>query len=239
MRRNDKMSQIIKLKTKELTSYISFLKRISAIGDDFLVKGDMWIPSIKSESNTPGTHIGKDPMLNRIYKSDQNFEYTKFTCSRLKDTLTSLSEDMPKGRDRDIFLEVNNTELIIHVNDVQWVVASKYIEDTLDMFPNYNMFDELITSYNWTSFEPSILEQINNYCPASLRTYVDGTDEMTTVRLAKNLFKLSGVRKKKLDYTGEFSVVNTPLFDNTVANLVIHMVYPNIECIHSYYIRKY
>lgn len=232
------MTHRLKLTSKELTLYINFLKRIKAVGNDFLIKGDMWIPCIKTESNSPGVHIGRDPILTGLYENEDT-EYKRYTCSHLSETVDSLKNDMPKGKKTDIFIEVSETEISLHVNDVTWVIVSEYIEGTEDFCPEYSMFEDIIEKHNWSCFMEDTLQNLNDYHPVSVIGKVDGTDETTTIRLAKNLFKLSGVKKKKIDYSGEYSIKNTSLFDETVASLTIHMMYPNIECVHLYYIRKY
>lgn len=211
---------------------------MKSVGNDFLIKGDIWTPSIRNESNTPGIHIGRDPVLYGLYR-DEGMGYTRYTCSHLEDTVLSLKDDMPKGKKQGISIEITESEILLTVNDVQWVIASKYIESTDDFCPEYSMFDDILKNNSWSRFLTDTLQQLNDYHPVSVIGKVDGTDETTTVRLAKNLFKLSGVKKKNIDFSGEYSLKNTELFDKTVASLIIHMTYPNIECAHLYYIRKY
>lgn len=226
------------LKSKELTLYINFLKRIKSVGNDFLIKGDIWIPSIKTDSNSPGLHIGRDPILTKLY-SNKDIVYSKYTCSHLDCTIESLKTDMPKGKKQLMFVEITEQEISLNVNDIKWVIASKYVDNTEDFCPQYSMFDDILKSHNWSSFLNETLQSMNDYHPVSIIGTVNGTDEKTTVRLAKNLFKLSGVKKKIIDYRGEYSLNDTNEFDETVAKLILHMVYPNIECVHMYYIRKY
>ena len=232
------MTHKLTLTSKELTLYINFLKRLKNIGSDFLIKGDIWTPSVKTESNTPGIHMGRDPILSKLYSST-DIQYTKYTCSHLDCTVDTLKTDMPKGKKQCIFIEITEKEISLYVNDVQWVIASKYLEGTNDFCPQYSMFDDILANHNWSSFLTDTLQRMNDYHPVSIIGNIDGTDERTTVRLAKNLFKLSGVKKKIIDYCGEYMLSNTDTFDETVAQLTLHMIYPNIECAHIYYIRKY
>ena len=227
------------LTSKELTGYISFLKRLNSIGNDFLIKGDIWLPCIKNEKNTPGTHIGRDPILTKLYNTD-DMVYSKYTCSHLEDTLNSLKNDMPKGRKTSRTLEITDTEISIQINDdIQWVIASKYIESTDDFCPEWSMFNDILQNRLWSELSNETLQNINDYHPVSIFGRIADTEEITKIRLAKNLFKLSGVRKRVVDFSGEYSLKNTSLFDETVADLAIHMNYPAIECVHLYYIRKY
>ena len=239
MFRRTEMTHRLTLTSKELTLYINFLKRLKSIGNDFLIKGDIWTPSIKTVSNSPGTHISRDPILTKIYSSEEDIQYTRYTCSNLDCTIESLKTDMPKGKKQGIAVEMTEQEISLYVNDTQWVIASKYLDSTEDFCPQYSMFGDIIKEHNWSSFLKDTLQCINDYHPVSIIGKVDGTDEKTTIRLAKNLFKLSGVKKKSIDYCGEYSVTDTKEFDETVAKLTLHMIYPNIECAHIYYIRKY
>ena len=229
------------LKSKELTSYIDFLKRMKELGSSFLVKGDVWVPSEKNDKNTPGIHIGKDPLLHEYYTQEANSVYTKFTCCRLEDTLASIAE--VKGRKTLILLEITQDELSLYINDTQWVIASKFIaETTPDLCPEINDFDSYISSYdNWYDFSDETLQALIDSHPVTVYGTIDGTDEKTPVRLAKKLMKLRGVGCRKLDHSGQYTITKSDqsVFDDSVCKLIMHMKYTKIECINIYYIRKY
>ena len=228
------------LSSKMLTSYVDFLKRMKLLGDDFLVKEDMWIPCIKTENNSPGIHIGKDPMYD-IQGWDKQGNVIgirrNYRCSNLSDTIKSICS--VKGRKTDIILEYTDNELSLYINDTQWVIASKRTSDTVDMCPEYNTFQDILSKDSeWYEIEKSTLEAIQVGHPVTIIGKITGCDETTPIRLARSLLPLTGV-VRSVEYTGEYTLVQSTKFDSTVADLCVHMVYPKIECAHIYYIRKY
>lgn len=227
------------LSSKELTAYIDFLKRMKELGNDFLIKGNMWIPSIKTSSNTPGLHIGRDVMLSNYYESPE-YGYRKYTCSHLEETIESLKT--LKGRRTDIMFEMTDSEMSLYVNGCQWVVASQYLEDTVDFCPSFSMFEDILDKYScWTEISYDTLDALIAGHPVTIKGTVEDSGEETSVRLAKKLMKLRGVGCRKVDHTGEYTLINaeSDMFDNTIAKLIIHMKYTKIECINMYYLRKY
>ena len=227
------------LSSKELTAYIDFLKRMKDLGSDFLVKGNMWIPSVKTDSNSPGLHIGKDVMLSEYYDTP-DAQYRKYTCSHLVETIESLKTI--KGRKTSIIFEATESEISLYVNDCQWVIASAFLEDTVDFCPDFTMFEDILEKYSgWTELQYGILDALINGHPVTVIGTIEGTNETTAVRLAKKLMKLRGNGCRKVDHTGEYTLINadSTVFDETIARLIIHMKYTKIECINMYYIRKY
>lgn len=218
------------LRSKELTSYTDFLKRMKTLGDNFLVKGDMWIPSVKEPCNTPGIHIGQDPILKKCLE-----HHVKLTCSHLSDTI---AEFPTKGKKTDMYFELTNKELSLYINGDQYVIASEYLPETEDFCPEFDDFGSIQNvSSKWYAFTDSTLQALINGSSITISGTLN--DETIPIRLAKKSMKLRGVQCRKLDHHGEYTLVETNLFDDSVCELIIHMVYSKIECVNIYYIRKY
>lgn len=224
------------LKSKQLSNYISFLKKLKSVGTDFLVKGDMWIPSIKE---IPGVHVGRDPMLSEYYELSES-KYIKYTCSHLKETLREL--DNIKGRKTYIAFEMTETELSIYVNNDQFVIASKYVEETDDFCPRYDYFNSIISAFSsWHSFNNNTLQALLDSHPVTITGVIEETGETTAIRLSKRLMKLRGDQCRKLDHSGEYVISSKTDFDfdDSVCRLIMHFKYQNIECVNIYHLRKY
>lgn len=223
------------LKSKQLTNYVDFLKRLKDLGNEFLIKGDMWIPSTKEIA---GIHIGRDPMLYEYYTSPTSV-YTKYTCTHLNETLSNM---VTTGRKHHILFEITDTELSLYINDTQWVIASKYKDATTDFCPDYDYFDSVLFAYkNWYTLQDETLQALVDGHPVTLNGIISETNETTCVRLTKKIMKLRGNQCRKVDHTGEYTLSNKTdgSYDHTVCKLIIHMNYQKIECINIYHIRKY
>lgn len=233
------MDEVIELKSKGLTQYITFLKRLKSLGNDFLVKGNMWVPCIKTDNNFPGTHIGKDPLLSKICEMHNAYDI-KFRCSQLEAILQDI--DTVKGKKYKILFSVCDNMIKLIVNDTEWVIASEWTKDTVDHCFKYSHFEDILTYYSgWETFTSESLQQIHEGHPVTIYGKMGSADHTSIVpiRLAKNRMKLRGT-STKMDYTGEYVLAPpSSMFDDNVVQLIIHMKYKNIECINMYHIHVY
>ena len=230
----------INLRSKELDGYKSFLSRLKSLGDNFLIKGNIWTPSIKTESNTPGIHVAKDPMLEKYYQETENPMYLKYTCSHLSDTLKEINQ--VRGRKNVIQVIISEEELILQINDTQWVIASKYKEDTVDFIPQFEYFKNILSiSSEWHELSIEILQNLIDGHPVSLVAKIANSDELSVIRLTRKLMKLRSDQCKTLDHKGQYTLISAAgdNFDETVCQIILHMEYKNIECINMYFVRKY
>lgn len=226
------------LASKELKEYVEFLIKIKTLGDDFLVKGNMWLPSIKSNSNRPGIHIGRDPLLSEYHNQPDSI-CPIYTCSHLSQTLHDITEI--KGKKTNILFELTEDELSIYVNDTQYVIASKYIPGTEDIYPEQNYFEDILGSVeNWYEMGQEVLEDLLLGHPVKMKGVISGTNETTFIRLAKKVLKLRGMYRK-IDYGGAFAIdkIRDGSFDDTICKLLLHMKYQKVECLNILFIRKY
>lgn len=227
------------LRSKDLDNYKSFLSRLKSLGDDFLIKGDMWAPSIRTSANSPGKHVSRDSILSEYYNSTDQPVYLKFTCSHLSDTYKCIMD--LKGRKHTIQIIISDDEIVLRINDDEFVVASKYNPQTVDYFPDYKYFDDVINVSNeWHNISDSILLALIDGHPVTFTGNITGTQERTRVRFTGRFMK-TGSRGKSLNYTSAYTLMNETgdMYDETICQFLIHTKYPVIESIDWYHIRKY
>ena len=137
---------------------------------------------------------------------------------------------------------ISEEELILQINDTQWVIASKYKEDTVDFIPQFEYFKNILSiSSEWHELSIEILQNLIDGHPVSLVAKIANSDELSVIRLTRKLMKLRSDQCKTLDHKGQYTLISAAgdNFDETVCQIILHMEYKNIECINMYFVRKY
>lgn len=223
----------IQLTIKQFNELVKYLKRLDDIGDDFFLKNDIIVPSIREPKNRPGKHIvkGEIPIL-------PEYREIVYGISRLSETSSILGD--VKGKKQVLFVEEDETGIWITINDTTVQLAGVYSEEEdLEYAPSEEQFSDFIVNKPWRVIPTEILNNIKQGHPYDLED-----DEHTTyVRIARDSFKLRGVTRTKdpVNFSANVRVVS-PLSspDRIVINqspyglLEIHAIYNVIECVHQY-----
>ena len=213
------MEVIVKAKT--LANIVRFLKRAKLIGNDFLIKNDMWIPMTRGPESKPGTHILRDLEFPVV-------EDKVFLIKDLRLVIRAF-EDV-EGKKGTIRLQSSYDGLSISLKDGAVIIPIAV--PTKEPFPiDVKDFHHYIEAFDgkWTDFSQSELETIK------MKGLIEITSEDgDLIRLAKGNFKLNGVEQAKnaIKYSGKYFASKSS--DGQMGNLFIWMDYEFFESVHHY-----
>ena len=223
----------IQLTIRQFNELVKYLKRLDDIGDDFFLKNDIIIPSIREPKNIPGKHVvrGEIPIL-------PEYRSIVYGISKLSETSKILGD--VKGKKQVLFLEENEKGIWVTVNDTTLQLAGVYKEnDDLTYAPTEEAFSDFIVNKGWATIPTSILQCVKQGHPYTM----EADDHTTYVRIARDLFKLRGVSRTKdpVNFSANVHIVS-PLSSperivinqGSFGTLELHVIYNVIECVHQY-----
>lgn len=205
----------MELTSKELKSYVSFLKRIAAESEFFYVCNGVWYPFQSStviKDTLTDNHL--DGIIYSIRDVTNIAKYIEGLKGK-KNTIQYVEEE------NEICLVINDERIKIGYN-----ATNEFTQEAAK-----KLLDKKFTDYlNPHKFYPIPTEELQDIKDGHVRTYqIDGS----TVRIAISLFTLRGVARKDapVNFQSEIAVEDR---DDNVKNLILHCNYPVLECIHKY-----
>lgn len=227
---------IINLSVKQFNELVSYLKRLDDIGDDFYLKKDVIIPSVRTSKNRPGKHVvrSKIPML-------PEYDGIVYGIAKLSETSKELGD--VKGRKTTLYIEQTEEGIWITINNLTKQLAGIYGEEDKDIVSATAPVGEFDEYLGTTTFTQLTHESLNAMKRGDIICLED--DRHTTkVRIARDLFRLKGVSRLSLPvaYTVGYHVQSpVPNEDvlvignsNNNGMLTLHFMSPVIEAIHYY-----
>jgi len=215
------------LKKKQLDELIRVWKRAALLCNDYIIRGDIWIPAQRTAKSRPGRHILEGPPCSSRYANNI------YLAKNLTPILKDLSER--KGLKQIVFYRDDRT-IGFDLNTGSVIVDIAHIDTSEQEFPcNWNSFDEIVKSMEWIPITTSQLEDIRD------GNRVELTDGMYHVVITRNHFKYSGVvsASREINYTASFSM-QYPIIDELApAMLYILVDYGFFRCCHTYAFMRY
>ena len=248
------------LKCKDFDSYISFLGRLTKIGNKYIVKNDCYICTEKNNWDTgkiPGRHIIKDPFFNNdCYTKDGIYQMDDI--DQLIAEMKEVNTEKPEYRKNityvksetyfGFYMETSDGEhLVIQLGELITEDIPKHVTDTANGLTVYNdLIDPIdnMVGNEWIEMDDDTLIKLRDKEIISLSNRVGG--RFVETRLAKSLFILAGVARRGTPIALSVKYAFLPSDQSDVAILRCHSVYKcgqstafKVDCIHEYLILIY